>query len=83
MLNWHYQRHGDVHGLVAGVRQLSPAMALGRSHGGQAGQEHLQPDGRAVRVSLRTLQRWVVRFRRQKLAGLMRPERKDDCGSLE
>jgi putative transposase len=42
-----------------------------------AGKEHLQPNGRPVRVSLRTLQRWVARFRRQKLAGLMRPERKD------
>jgi putative transposase len=42
-----------------------------------AGQEHTWPDGRSMRVTLRTLQRWVGRFERQKLAGLMRPERRD------
>jgi hypothetical protein len=35
VLSWQYEQHGDVYGLVAGVRQLSPAMALGRSPGGQ------------------------------------------------
>jgi putative transposase len=42
-----------------------------------AGEEHLYPDGQSMRVTLRTLQRWVARFRREKLAGLMRVPRKD------
>jgi len=42
-----------------------------------AGEEHLYPDGRPMRVTLRTLQRWVVRFKRQQLAGLLRAPRKD------
>jgi hypothetical protein len=35
VLGWQYDLHGDAYGLVAGVRRLSPAMALGRSPGGQ------------------------------------------------
>jgi hypothetical protein len=35
VLGWQYAQHGDVYGLVAGVRRLSPAMALGRSPDGQ------------------------------------------------
>jgi putative transposase len=42
-----------------------------------AGAEHTWPDGRAVRVSLRTLQRWVKRFKKGGLAALGRPPRKD------
>jgi putative transposase len=42
-----------------------------------AGAEHTWPDGRAVRVSLRTLQRWVKRFKKGGLAALDRPPRKD------
>lgn len=42
-----------------------------------AGDEHTWPDGRAVRVSLRTLQRWVKRFKRGGLAALGRAPRKD------
>jgi hypothetical protein len=30
VLGWQHVVHGDVYGLVGGVRQLSPAMALGR-----------------------------------------------------
>jgi hypothetical protein len=45
-----------------------------------AGEEHLCPDGRPMRVTLRTLQRWVARFEREKLAGLMRLPRKDKVG---
>jgi hypothetical protein len=35
VLGWQYDLHGDAYGLVAGVRRLSPAMALGRSPDGQ------------------------------------------------
>lgn len=42
-----------------------------------AGDEHTWPDGRAVRVSLRTLQRWVKRFKHGGLAALGRAPRKD------
>ena len=38
---------------------------------------HTAPDGREVRVSLRTLQRWVSRYRAHKLEGLRRKARKD------
>lgn len=34
VLGWQYATHGDVYGLVAGVRRLSPAMALGGRAGG-------------------------------------------------
>ncbi len=42
-----------------------------------AGAEHTGPDGRTLRVSLRTLQRWVQRFRRGGLVALGRAPRKD------
>lgn len=42
-----------------------------------AADEQLLPDGRRVRVSLRTLQRWLVRFERGRLDGLGRAARKD------
>lgn len=42
-----------------------------------AEEEHLWPDGQPMHVSLRTLQRWVSRFERDKLAGLTRAPRKD------
>ncbi len=42
-----------------------------------AAREHLTPDGRTVRVSLRTLQRWLLRFERQRLEGLCRAARRD------
>ncbi len=42
-----------------------------------AGAEHTGPGGRTVRVSLRTLQRWVKRFKRGGLAALSRAPRKD------
>src|SRR5438132_6219765 len=42
-----------------------------------AGAQHTSPDGRTVRVSLRTLQRWVKRFQRGGLAALGRAPRKD------
>ncbi|MGH8696729.1 MAG: Mu transposase C-terminal domain-containing protein, partial [Burkholderiales bacterium] len=35
------------------------------------------PDGRTVRVSLRTLQRWLARFARRRLEGLGRAARRD------
>jgi putative transposase len=41
------------------------------------GAEHTGPDGQAVRVSLRTLQRWVKRFKRGGLTALGRASRKD------
>ncbi len=44
---------------------------------GVANEDHLGPDGRIVRVTVRTLQRWVARFVRHRLAGLMRRPRKD------
>jgi hypothetical protein len=34
VLGWQHAVHGDVYGLVAGLRQLSPAMALGGRSGG-------------------------------------------------
>jgi len=34
VLGWQHAAHGDVYGLVTGVRQLSPAMALGGRVGG-------------------------------------------------
>jgi len=42
-----------------------------------AGAEYTWPDGQAVRVSLRTLQRWVKRFKKGGLPALARPPRKD------
>jgi len=42
-----------------------------------AGAEHTGPDGRTLRVSLRTLQRWVQRFGRGGLVALGRAPRKD------
>ena len=42
-----------------------------------AAEEHLSPDGRRLRVSVRTLQRWVGRFLKDKLKALSRPVRKD------
>lgn len=38
---------------------------------------HTAPDGREKTVTLRTLQRWVDRFKQHKLAGLRRKVRKD------
>src|SRR3972149_2562427 len=40
-------------------------------------EEHVWPDGRTVRVSLRTLQRWVKRFKHGGLVALGRAPRKD------
>ncbi|HTP51413.1 MAG TPA: helix-turn-helix domain-containing protein [Anaeromyxobacteraceae bacterium] len=42
-----------------------------------AEEEHVWPDGEPMRATLRTLQRWVERYREQKLAGLERAPRKD------
>jgi hypothetical protein len=42
-----------------------------------AAEQHSAPDGSLVRVSLRTLQRWVQRFAQDKLAGLRRRPRQD------
>jgi putative transposase len=42
-----------------------------------AASEHLAPDGRTVRVSLRTLQRWLARFASRRLDGLRRAVRRD------
>jgi len=42
-----------------------------------AGAEHTWPDGRPVRVSLRTLQRWLKRFKHGGLPALGRAPRKD------
>jgi len=39
--------------------------------------EHLAPDGRTLRVSLRTLERWLVRFEKHRLEGLRRAARRD------
>lgn len=39
--------------------------------------EHVGPDGRQLRVTVRTLQRWVARFSKEKLKALARPVRKD------
>jgi transposase len=39
--------------------------------------EHVGPDGKQLRVTVRTLQRWVARFSKQKLKALARPVRKD------
>ena len=39
--------------------------------------EHVGPDGKQLRVSVRTLQRWVARFSKEKLQALARPVRKD------
>lgn len=39
--------------------------------------EHTQPGGKRVKVSLRTLERWVARYEKKKLAGLKRAPRKD------
>lgn len=42
-----------------------------------AGELHQAPGGQHVRVSLRTLERWVESYEEQKLAGLMRAQRSD------
>lgn len=46
-----------------------------------AERDHVQPDGQTVRVSVRTLQRWIRRFNRDKFVGLMR-RRRHDAGKL-
>jgi putative transposase len=42
-----------------------------------AAQEHVREDGECVRVSRRTLARWLARYQKDKLAGLVRRPRKD------
>ena len=42
-----------------------------------AEEEHTTRDGTSVRVTLRTLERWVERYEKDKLAGLVRKPRKD------
>jgi putative transposase len=42
-----------------------------------AAEEHLTPGGESVRVSLRTLERWVERYEKKKLPGLVRNPRAD------
>ncbi len=42
-----------------------------------AAQEHVREDGTRVRVSRRTLGRWLRRYQKDKLAGLVRRPRKD------
>jgi putative transposase len=42
-----------------------------------ASAEHQRPSGTSVRVSLRTLQRWLARYQRDQLRGLVRAVRKD------
>jgi putative transposase len=39
--------------------------------------EHTKPNGRSIKVSVRTLERWVVRYEKKKLDGLKRTPRKD------
>jgi len=39
--------------------------------------EQVAPDGRARRVSMRTLERWLARYQRDSLRGLVRRRRKD------
>ena len=50
----------------------SPKSARGALLRAVAAEEHSRPDGKRVRVSLRTLERWVRRYEEKKLAGLMR-----------
>lgn len=42
-----------------------------------AGAEHITPSGQSLRVTVRTLERWVANFRKKSLAGLVRATRKD------
>jgi transposase InsO family protein len=42
-----------------------------------AAEEHTRPDGASVHLTLRTLERWVERYEKDKLAGLLRQPRKD------
>lgn len=46
-----------------------------------AAEEHAGPGGERVRVSLRTLERWVARYDKRKLAGLVRAPRSDKGGT--
>jgi putative transposase len=55
----------------------APASARRRILCAVADEEHRRPDGELVRVSLRTLDRWVERYEASKLRGLMRCERSD------
>jgi putative transposase len=55
----------------------APASARGPLLRAVADEEHSGPGGRRVRVSLRTLERWVARYQSHKLAGLMRAPRRD------
>ncbi len=42
-----------------------------------AAREHVAPDGKTLRVSLRTLERWLARFAKRRLEGLHRAPRRD------
>jgi transposase InsO family protein len=42
-----------------------------------AAEEHLGPSGESVRVTVRTLERWIAAYGRDKLRGLVRRPRKD------
>jgi putative transposase len=55
----------------------APAHARGAILRAVADNDHVEPGGRCVRVSLRTLERWVRRYDQSKLAGLVRTRRAD------
>jgi putative transposase len=55
----------------------APKSARGALLRAVASEEHSGPGGKRVRVSLRTLERWVGRYEEKKLAGLMRAPRGD------
>lgn len=74
----------EARGAVALFRYRLIADAIDAPRGGRAAilrevasREHLAPDGRTVRVSLRTLQRWRARFEKRRLEGLARAARRD------
>lgn len=62
--------------LIAGAIE-APASARRAMLREVADEDHLGPGGVRVRVSVRTLERWVARYEQTKLAGLMRAKRKD------
>jgi putative transposase len=55
----------------------SEKSARGKLLAAVAAEEHRGPGGAVVRVTLRTLERWVARYTARKLAGLTRAPRRD------
>lgn len=55
----------------------APKEARSRILAEVAADEHVRSDGERVRVSRRTLARWLARYLKEKLAGLVRRARKD------